>query len=91
MQIFLLPANAMTPKKALERAIKKAGTQTALAVLIGGDVKTGHIYYWLKNGVVPAEHCPAIERGTGIRCEDLCPGTDWAVLRTAPNAALAAA
>ena len=37
------------------------------------------------NGVrrVPAERCPQIERATGgaVRCEDLRPDVDWAVLR----------
>jgi DNA-binding transcriptional regulator YdaS (Cro superfamily) len=33
---------------------------------------------------VPAEHCPAIERATkgAVRCEDLRPDIDWAVLRS---------
>lgn len=41
---------------------------------------------WRKRGRVPAEHCPAIERATGgaVRCEDLRPDVDWAVLRGAP-------
>lgn len=32
---------------------------------------------------VPAERCPAIERATGgaVKCEDLRPDVDWAVLR----------
>lgn len=32
---------------------------------------------------VPAERCPAIERATNgqVRCEDLRPDVDWAVLR----------
>jgi len=32
---------------------------------------------------VPAERCPAIERATAgqVRCEDLRPDVDWAVLR----------
>ena len=37
------------------------------------------------NGVrrVPAERCPQIERATGglVRCEELRPDVDWAVLR----------
>ena len=70
----------MTPSEALQAAIDKAGSQTALAALVGENIKTGHIYNWLRNGV-PARHCPTIERETGVRCEDLCPGTDWAVLR----------
>lgn len=37
---------------------------------------------------VPAEHCPTIERVTGgaVRCEDLRPDIDWAVLRGAAPA-----
>src|SRR5574343_160264 len=84
---------ADTPKDALERAINAVGTQTALASAIGGSVKTGHVYYWLNSGRVPAEHCPAIERATRaaaaatadprlvVTCEELCPSVDWAVLR----------
>jgi DNA-binding transcriptional regulator YdaS (Cro superfamily) len=37
------------------------------------------------NGIrpVPAERCPAIERATNgaVRCEDIRPDVDWAVLR----------
>jgi len=82
---FAIRTDDMTPKEALEKAIKVMGTQTALAAAIGGSVKTGHVYYWLEAGRVPAEHCPAIERSTGgaVRCEELCPGVDWAVLRAA--------
>ena len=40
---------------------------------------------------VPAERCPQIERATdgAVRCEDLRPDIDWAVLRlqAAPSAA----
>lgn len=37
---------------------------------------------WRHRGV-PAEYCPAIERATRgtVRCEDLRPDIDWAVLR----------
>ena len=48
----------------LERAVKLAGGQSALAKALG--VKQGHVWYWL-NGAkrVPAEHCAAIEEATG--------------------------
>lgn len=71
-------------KSPLQRAIDIVGSQTRLADLIGGKVKTGHIYYWLQSGVVPAEHCPAIEKATlgGVRCEELRPDVAWDVLRT---------
>lgn len=48
---------------ALSEAISICGTQTELASRIGGKVKTGHIYHWLRSKV-PAEHCAAIESAT---------------------------
>lgn len=73
----------MTQVSPLERAIAIVGSQTALASAIGGNVKTGHIFYWLKSGSVPAEHCPAIERATQgrVRCEELNSAPAWDVLR----------
>lgn len=71
----------MSPKKALEQAVQKAGSPTALAALIGGGVKRQHVEYWLKVGKTPATYCPAIERAVGVRCEDLDPTTEWSVLR----------
>jgi DNA-binding transcriptional regulator YdaS (Cro superfamily) len=85
----------MTPKEALERAIAAKGSQTALAEALsqasGRDIKTGHIFYWLKatqkpGGEVPSEHCPDIEAVTGltdfpVTCEQLCPSVRWGVLR----------
>lgn len=61
-------------REALREAIVKAGGQTALAALIGEDVKTGHIFYWLKAGSVPEKHCAVIEQGTGVSRTRLCPG-----------------
>lgn len=71
------------PKSALQRAIDIVGSQTKLAEMIGGKVKTGHIYYWIQSGAVPAEHCPAIEKATAgsVRCEELRPDVAWDVLR----------
>lgn len=48
---------------ALSEAIAICGTQTELARRIGGKVKTGHIYHWLRNRV-PPERCHDIERAT---------------------------
>lgn len=66
---------------ALTKAITLLGSQTALAKSLGGSAQT--VNNWIKRGSVPAEHCPAIERATGgaVRCEDLRPDIDWAVLR----------
>jgi DNA-binding transcriptional regulator YdaS (Cro superfamily) len=53
----------MGSKSALERAIQKAGSQTALARLIGR--KQQNVAYWLKAAKgVPAEVASAIEAAT---------------------------
>lgn len=67
---------------ALERAIQKAGSVVALAK--GIDAASSAPSMWKKRGRVPAEKCPAIERLTGVPCEDLRPDVDWAVLRGRP-------
>lgn len=36
---------------------------------------------WKQRGI-PAEKCPDIEAITGVRCEELRPDVNWAVLRT---------
>lgn len=83
----------MEPRDHLQRAIACLGGTTPLATAIGGNVKRQHVEYWLKNGNVPAQHCPAIERETRrvaaeqdddaliVTCEQLCPGPAWEVLR----------
>lgn len=78
----------MTSPEALAKAIAFAGTPTKLAALITEamphlvkPVLRQHIGNWLESKLVPANYCPTIERVTGVRCEDLCPTTDWAVLR----------
>lgn len=81
----------MTPieerqRDALQRVIDALKGQSAVARAIGGPVKQGHVFYWLQTGRIPAEHCPTMERetiraGAPVRCEELCEGVDWAVLR----------
>jgi DNA-binding transcriptional regulator YdaS (Cro superfamily) len=73
-----------TPADWLREAIQAANGQTALAALISTEilpVGQSHVSMWLARGNVPAEYCPAIERETGVRCEDLNPKVDWAFLR----------
>jgi DNA-binding transcriptional regulator YdaS (Cro superfamily) len=65
--------------KALDEAIEIAGGVGALAARIG--VAPSAPSMWRKRGNVPAEHCPAIERETGVRCERLNDRADWKVLR----------
>lgn len=64
--------------KALKQAVSAAGGQSALARAIGGSVKQAHVWAWLnRNTKIPAEHCPAIERATGVRCEHLREDLTW--------------
>ena len=63
----------------MEKAITKAGNQSALAVLIG--VSPQAVSNWMVRQNVPAEHCPNIEKATGVRCEELRPDVNWSVLR----------
>lgn len=64
---------------ALDQAIERAKGVGALADRVG--VAPSAPSMWRKRGRVPAEHCPAIERETGVRCEDLRPDVPWDVLR----------
>lgn len=76
---------------ALRRAIGHAniGSQTNLATLLsrelGRPFRQGHVSHWLKVGV-PAAYCPTVEKLTdgAVKCEELAPEVDWAVLRTQP-------
>jgi DNA-binding transcriptional regulator YdaS (Cro superfamily) len=65
--------------KALDEAFEKAGGVGALAVRL--SVVSSAPSMWRARGRVPAEHCPAIERETGVRCERLRPDIPWDVLR----------
>lgn len=80
---------------ALNRAIALLGL-TKLATAVGLEYQV--VQGWRRAGrkfATPAEHCPTIERATGgaIRCEELRPDVDWAVLRAPapdPEQAMAA-
>lgn len=58
-----------------------------LAALVG--VTQPAVYQWL-HGLrrVPAARCPAVERATkgAVRCEELRPDVDWAILRVPAQA-----
>lgn len=64
----------------IDQAISVCGGLANLSAAIG--VPSQNVWNWRKRRV-PAEHCPAIEKATGgeVRCEDLRPDIDWAVLR----------
>jgi DNA-binding transcriptional regulator YdaS (Cro superfamily) len=71
------------PNEALERAITKFGSLAAMARalnLSGYQV----IQEWRRQGRVPAEHCPEVEKLTGELCEVLNSKVDWAYVRNTP-------
>lgn len=73
-----------TESSPLFRACQVAGGLTSLAKLL--DVKPPTIYQWLNaSRPLPAERCVQIEEVTGgaVRCEELRPDVNWAVLRKA--------
>jgi DNA-binding transcriptional regulator YdaS (Cro superfamily) len=61
-------------KKPLDRAIAAAGGVGRLADAIG--VKSTAVSNWKQRGV-PKKQCPAIERATGVRCEEFHPNVEW--------------
>lgn len=75
---------------AIEHAAAAAGGQASLATLLG--VSPSAVNQWIKGlRQVPAERCPEIESATSgaVRCEDLRPDVNWAVLRIAKRRAKA--
>lgn len=68
--------------QSLRRAIASVGTGKAFAHAI--ERSPQFVSQMLRGGrQVPAELCPIIERETGVRCEELRPDVQWAVLRQA--------
>jgi len=63
----------------LDEAAKRVGGRAQLAKLLG--VTPAAVGNW-KAREIPAEHCPVIERETGVPCERLRPDVLWSVLRT---------
>jgi len=74
-----MPIPDDSPMKALDEAIAHVDGVSVLASRIGVAQPT--VSMWKARGTVPAEHCPAIERETGVRCERLHPSVPWDVLR----------
>lgn len=73
-------------KSKIIQAVTFFGSQTALAKHIG--VSPQAVQQWVQRNIVPAEHCPVIERLTDgqVRCEELNSRVDWGYLRAAPSA-----
>lgn len=65
----------------ISKAVEIAGGQSALARALStepGKVKQGHVWAWMhRDRHPPAEHCPAIESLTGVRCQELRPDLVW--------------
>jgi DNA-binding transcriptional regulator YdaS (Cro superfamily) len=53
---------------------------TRIAIASGLGIPKQIVNHWHKRRV-PAEKCPAIEALLGIKCEELRPDVNWAVLR----------
>lgn len=73
-----------TPKQALMTAIHRVGSQAELMRLLNlrgygikGRATIGH---WVAKGT-PPKYCPDIEELTDVRCEALCPGVNWSIVR----------
>lgn len=73
----------MTTQHPIKKAVEAVGNIATLARHL--HVTPPTVHQWI-SGVrpIPAERCPQIERATGgaVRCEDLRPDVDWAVLRS---------
>lgn len=69
----------------LDRAVGLADgpTKMARALKLSGPAV---VYQWQKTRT-PAEKCPDIEALTGVKCEELRPDVNWAVLRKQPRKA----
>lgn len=72
--------SSMSPEtQSLNNAIKAAGGIAAFARSLG--LKSHSVANQWRLTRVPAEFCPDIENLTGVRCEELRPDVNWAVLR----------
>jgi len=76
-----MSATKELPKNpALEEAIGKFDSLADMARALGLS-SYRVIQEWRRQGRVPAEHCPKIERAVGVHCEGLNDRVDWAYVR----------
>jgi DNA-binding transcriptional regulator YdaS (Cro superfamily) len=59
----------MQTPTAIQKAVQKAGGQTALAGVIG--VTQGLVWQWLQGARIPTRHFAAIEKATGVTAMQL--------------------
>lgn len=69
----------------LNRAIEAAGGITSMARQL--NLNSHAVIHQWRIKRVPADICPDIEALTGVRCEELRPDVNWAVLRKQPRKA----
>lgn len=65
------PTQPESPTEALDRAVKIAGGQSAIARRLGVSQPT--VWAWLNGGQLPAEHVLAVEAATGVSKHALRP------------------
>lgn len=75
-------------KTPLDRAIDAAGGITNMAKAL--ELNSHAVIQQWRLNRVPAEHCPDVEALTGVKCEELRPDVNWAVLRKQPKRVAAA-
>lgn len=74
---------AVTPQDALRRAVEIAGSQAALARILG--ISQPSVWKWLDKGKpLPAEHVHTVVAATGISKEELRPDLFGEVARVVP-------
>jgi len=61
--------------KPIQKAINTLGSAAELARVC--RLRPQNVSRWRRTGRTPADHCPAIESSTGIRCEQLRPDLVW--------------
>lgn len=59
-------------------------SQIRAAIVIKLGVTQQTLTNWKQRGI-PADKCPDIEQATGVKCEELRPDVNWAVLRVKPT------
>lgn len=62
----------METKTGIQRALDLFDrSPSKLALALGNGARRQHVEHWLKTGVVPAQHCPAMQALTAVPCWEL--------------------
>lgn len=68
-----------TKQEAAQEVVRRLGGPVKTAAVLGAP-SYQTVQSWTKNGI-PAEYCPEAEALSGISCEEMCPGVNWALVR----------